>query len=191
MTLTAMNNYSLQVLLAFYILIFSLGQLSAAAPIEDGEKKAKNREQPTFRIETGFYTRSDLHHNLENLHVSEVRNHPVTWEVALRMQLFQDTYTFHTPAAPGEFSDKKEIRKPVIYHSVSKLDRYYRRLLRTGELDQQLISDALCLLLDTAIILYHYDTGEIENSLKMDTSPNALIQTFQRVEIIDPPATTH
>lgn len=137
----------------------------------------------TFQVHANTY--NELVNELGEIDTSFVRNHPIDMEVAKRIYLFEETYAYFSEAAPGTFSDQKVIHKPVIYKYVNKIEKYYRKQFRAGAIPREQASEQLCKILDTAIILFHYNTDKFEKALKDARSAADLQDLFIQIQIIE------
>jgi hypothetical protein len=141
------------------------------------------KEKP-FVLQTTFYSYQSLEDELEAISNTSVRKHLLDIEVALRLHLFEHTYSYYSEAAPGAFSGQKVIHKPIIYHCIYKIEKHYRKQLRLGEIDGEEASRQLKRILDKSIILYHYDTEDFEGLLKDTRSVEEMIRVFRVLQII-------
>ena len=137
----------------------------------------------TFQVHANTY--NELENELGEIDTSFVRHHPIDMEVAKRIYLFEETYAYFSEAAPGTFSDQKVIHKPVIYKYVNKIEKHYRKQFRTGAIPREQASEQLCKILDTAIILFYYNTDKFEKALKDTRSAADLQDLFIQVQIIE------
>jgi hypothetical protein len=140
-------------------------------------------EAYTLRITS--YSPSNLRDELMAINSSDVRTHMLDEGVAKRLHLFEETYVYYSEAAPGAFSDQKVIRRPVIYNSISKIDKYFRRLVRTEEITKVEGSAQLSRILETAIILFYYNAEEFDLMLKDASSVKEEARIFETVQIIE------
>jgi hypothetical protein len=162
--------------------VFALKNLSLSEEITSLDHR--DAEEP-YTLRTTSYDFGSLEDELEAINSSNVRRHRMDMEVAKRLHLFEETYVYYSEAAPGAFSDKKVIRKPVIYKSIGKIDKYFRKQVRTGEITNGEASDELSAILDTAIILFYYDTDEFDQLLKGASSVEEEVRIFRKVKLVD------
>jgi hypothetical protein len=134
---------------------------------------------------TDVYSYFNLENDLMEIDDSFIRKHPFGNKVAKRIHLFEDTYTIYSEAAPGAFSDQKMVQKLVIYNSIHKIDKHFRKQLRTGIINQDEADDQMCSILDTALILYHYNTSDFEEALKKTGSVDDMVGLFRQVQILE------
>lgn len=133
-----------------------------------------------FEADYGFEM---IREELEKIDISLVRKHYFGDEVALRYYLFEQQYTYLLNAAPGAFSGKMMIKKPLIYNSIIKIDTYLRKEVKKGDLSKEAGAKQLSRLLDYAIILLNEQTADLEKALKLAESPVEQIKLFNLVVI--------
>ncbi|HYX06917.1 MAG TPA: hypothetical protein VE912_09320 [Bacteroidales bacterium] len=113
----------------------------------------------------------------------KISTHPLGDEVARRMYLFENTYTYLSKAAPGAFAGNLVVKKPVIYKSVRKIEKYITRESKKGKISRLQGAEELCRILDFAIVLLHEDTTDFERSLRKASGMNDLITLFDQIRI--------
>jgi hypothetical protein len=134
---------------------------------------------------TNVYSYYNLKDDLKDIDDTFIRKHPIGTEVAKRIHLFEQTYTLFSEAAPGAFSDQKSVQKLLIYNSIHKIDKHFRKQLRTELVNQDEAEDQMCSILDTALILYHYNTDDFEQALKVSKSVDDMVRLFKQVQIVE------
>jgi len=133
-----------------------------------------------------FYTTvesSDITKELNSLNVSEFRKHQLGNEIAKRMHLLDITYTYESEVAPGSFTTKRTIRKPVIYYGIYKIEKSYRKKVKNSEISDEDAARELASYIEQAIILFGLDTSEFELALKNSDKIEDIVETFQRVKL--------
>ena len=66
--------------------------------------------EESYTFSNNIYSYSNLEDDLEALDNSFIRNHPICTEVARRLHLFEETYTYSGEAPPGVISDQKPVQ---------------------------------------------------------------------------------
>jgi len=133
-----------------------------------------------------FYTTvepSDITKELNSLNESEFRKHPLGNEIAKRIHLLDITYSFESEVAPGSFTTKRTIRKPVIYYGIYKIEKSYRKKVKNSEISDEAAVRELAAYIEQAIILFGLETSEFELALKNSDEVEDIIETFQRVKL--------
>lgn len=100
-----------------------------------------------------------------------------------KFKLFQQTYTFTTPIAPGNPGLKTVVRKPPIYNSAMKLDKHYRKQIRKGDSLNQEANLCMAKVLDVAIAAFYEESGLFEALLKNTKDINELALIFENAVI--------
>jgi hypothetical protein len=133
-----------------------------------------------------FYTSveaSDITKELSSLKESDFRKHSLGNEIAKRMHLLDITYSFESEVAPGSFTTKRTIRKPVVYYGIYKIEKYYRKKVKNSEISEGPAVKELAGYIEQAIILFELNTDEFELALKESEEVEEIIETFQRVKL--------
>ena len=60
-------------------------------------------------------------------------NHFLGNEIAKKMYLFNDHYSYKVAIAPGNSATKTVFRKPEIYSSVKKIERFLKKCVKNGD----------------------------------------------------------
>lgn len=123
--------------------------------------------------------------NVSALDVSSVgddyKSHPMGVEVAKKMDLFKNRFTYIEPATPTSPSSRTVVLKPAIYNSIVKLNRYFKKEIKKGGMDKVAATDSFLKCLDIALILYAEETDEFEEFLRKSKSPEDIIEAYQKV----------
>lgn len=119
---------------------------------------------------------------IESIDISIVKNHKLGDEVAKRLHLIENSYTYYSKS-PGAISSKKIIQKPIIYNSIYKIEKYYRRKVRKASLERGKAIDELSQYLESTLLLLYKDTQEFEEELNRTDSEENMIAVFERVKI--------
>jgi hypothetical protein len=104
--------------------------------------------------------------------------------IARKMHLFKETYTYieeGTPMSPGQ---KVIVLKPEIYYAVRKINTYYKKQIRKGQLDEVAAIDKLARILDISYSIFDQDTEELEEYLSNLRKPEDLEKAFEKIELI-------
>jgi len=159
------------------------GQQLASNQSIQAEGIGKPLSTPLFEFRLK-YAYAQLQEDLGKVDVSEVRNHFLGREVAIRMHVFEKEYAIRTEPAPGSFSEKIVYRKPVIYHSIYKMDRYYRNLVKKNNILPEVASAEMSKFIELAILLLNEDTEGLEKELLRAENSAIIVEIFKRVIII-------
>jgi hypothetical protein len=105
-------------------------------------------------------------------------------EIANKMYLFKQTYTYveaGTPMSPG---DKVIVQKPTIFYAVRKLDKHYKKLMKKGTITESEAREKMGRILDISYIIFDQDTGEFETYLKKMKGGEQIEEAFDKIELI-------
>ncbi len=115
--------------------------------------------------------------------MSLVRKHPLGDKVAVRFHLLDKNYLYMSVAAPGSFSGKVYVHKPLIYNSLQKIDKDLRNKVKKGVATPEEGAEQLCHYLDCALALMDENTGFFEEALRKAGSSGELIHLFDSITI--------
>ena len=110
---------------------------------------------------------------LENITEDMAGNHFLGIEIAKKMYLFNDHYSYKVPIAPGSFATKTVYRKPEIYSSVKKIERFLKQSVKKGNLNSNVACNEYDKVLNVALNILDEDTSKFEVRLKSEAD-NAL-----------------
>ncbi len=127
-------------------------------------------------------------YNANDLDVSEVAlanssTHPLGDEVAKKMVLFKDKYTYTEEASPTSPVSKTVIHKPTIFNAVQKVERSLKKGVRKDLVDTEDATKQMVSCLNVALICANLNTIEMEKRLKEAKTPEQIIEVFEAVVI--------
>ncbi|HQH41684.1 MAG TPA: hypothetical protein PK825_08075 [Bacteroidales bacterium] len=148
-----------------------------------GETVSLSNPVPVFEFRLKWaYTL--LQEEIQKIDESEIRPHALGKEVAARFYLFENSYCIRSQPVPGSFSEKVTYKKPAIYQSVKKIDRYYRKNVRENQMPLEIARDRMLHILEVAILLLQDDTGEFEKELVRASNAEKMAELFMNVKMI-------
>jgi len=109
---------------------------------------------------------------LENITEDMAGDHFLGIEIAKKMYLFNDHYSYKVAIAPGNSATKTIYRKPEIYSSVKKIERYLKQSVKKGIMNSNVACNEYDKVLNVALNILDEDTGKFEARLK-SASENA------------------
>ncbi len=135
---------------------------------------AQEKVQFVFKNNTNFLITSGIDKD-------DVKEHPLGNEIAEKLVLLKDRYTYVQPAGPTSPVEKTVISKPVIYNSIQKLNRYYKKELKAERigLDQAKADFTMCI--DIALIIHSADSEKFEEYLSKMKDPEEILGAYRLV----------
>lgn len=112
---------------------------------------------------------------------TEAKDHPMGDEVAIKLELIKSRYTYIEPASPTSPSNRTIVVKHVIYNSIMKLNRYFKKEIKKGNITKTAAKSVFLQCLNSALVLYAEDTEEFENYLKKRRGPDQIVEAYQKV----------
>ncbi len=93
-------------------------------------------------------------------------NHFLGPEIAKKMYLLDESYTYTELIAPGNPATRTMYKKPVIYNAVVKIDRYIKKCVKTKELTLEEATSKFNKVLDVALNVRSVNTDQFEETIK-------------------------
>ncbi len=156
------------------LVVYSVGM--SAQEISNDENKADSIKVYKFCFRYCVDEQSLCSINNEDLN-----DHPLGDDIARKLYLLKETYTYiehPTPTSPGE---KTIITKPSIYNSLQKLNRYYKKQVKDGEMSEEEARIKLSQYLDVAISIFIENTESFEDELRKAKKPDEISEVFSMV----------
>lgn len=117
-----------------------------------------------------------------NIDGSNLR-HTFGGDVALKKEIFLNTYSVSTPIAPGNPGMRMVIQKPVIYNAVKELERYYKKQVRKSDMTRQDAKVYFSKVLDVAIAAFPNNTKLFEDELESRKDIEIIALIFQQATV--------
>lgn len=117
---------------------------------------------------------------LSNVSNDELYSHKFGDEISRRLRLIDKEYTYETQAAPGAFSGKLIVEKPIIYNSLLKLEKHFTR--RVGK-NYDFNKNELMRILNIGILIRYEDTTEFEKCLEKASNVEEILEVFNKVKV--------
>lgn len=98
--------------------------------------------------------------------------------------LFKETYVVKEEVVPGDPTKRTVIKKPDIYNSVKKIEKYLNKSLKSGNESKEVLDDKFCHVLKVSLAAIDSDTTTFEETLKDNKkNPEALLSIFEHVSL--------
>jgi len=104
-------------------------------------------------------------------------------QVAKKMYIFEDLYSYTEPIAPGNPATKTLYRKPLVYFSVKKIEKYLKKGVKKGELTMDDATAKFNKVLDIVINIKNKNTDKFEESLQSADNASDLLLIYSRVHL--------
>lgn len=108
-----------------------------------------------------------------------ISNHYLGVDIAKKLELLKSTYTWKEEGTPNSPTSKTIVEKPAIYYSVKKLDKYYKKAIKKGEISEEEARNEFTKALDIALFIRYQETAAFESTLRQlkEESDIALLYT--------------
>lgn len=98
--------------------------------------------------------------------VSYLRSHPLGVDVAKKLELLRESYTWKEEASATNPRDRTIVEKPVIYYSVQKMNGHYKKAVKKGLMDEEEAKTALISAIDIALVIRYQQTIDFEDKIR-------------------------
>ncbi|MDP4189695.1 MAG: hypothetical protein Q8907_09790 [Bacteroidota bacterium] len=138
------------------------------------------KSQDTVENQTFTFYRTSAN-STEQIDASSLNSHYFGQDIAEKLYLVKQNYTFVEAATLTSPGDKTIIRKPAIYNSVKKLEKYYKNAVKDGLISKEEGHDKLAKFLDITILIANQGTTDFESALKKAKKPEQIEHVFSEV----------
>jgi hypothetical protein len=115
---------------------------------------------------------------LKNITKEDAGDHFLGDAIARKVYLLNSVYCYREPVAPGTTATKIIFRKPEIYNSVKKIERFLKKKVKSGEISDESARNQYNKVLDVAINIMDVNTDTFESRLKSTNGPAELLGVF-------------
>lgn len=157
----------------FLNFVLLLLTISVAAQSSTGEGESDE--------EKFYFNDVNIEKELGEIEMIEVDDHFLGTEIAKKFELIKDTYTYIERGSETSPGDKTVVQKPVIYYSLKKINRYYKKGLRKGYATEEEAKKMLNKVLDVAYAVFDQNTGKLEEAIKDARKPEPMLEVYNRV----------
>ncbi len=98
--------------------------------------------------------------------VTFLRAHPLGVDVAKKLELLRESYTWKEEASATVPRDRTIVEKPIIYYSMQKLNGHYKKVVKKGLMEEEEAKMALINAIDIALVIRYQQTAEFETKLR-------------------------
>lgn len=111
--------------------------------------------------------------------MATVGNHYLGDRIAKKLELLKSSYTWKEEGTPNSPTTKTVVEKPAIYYSLKKLDKYYKKAIKDGQISESEALDQFAKALDIALFIRYQETKAFEEKLRelKEESDIALLYT--------------
>jgi len=136
-----------------------------------------------YAQEEDVYYFEERSNELAEVEVDEaiVKKHYLGEEIARKLQILKDTYTWKEYAGELQQTDKTIVEKPAIYYSIKKLSTYYKKAIKKGLVDKDEATKRLGNFLDIVYYIRYQETVEFEDTLGSLKSPEDIEALYNKV----------
>jgi len=103
--------------------------------------------------------------SVDNVTDDMVEDHFLGSQIAKKMYLFNKDYSYKVLLSPGSSATKTVFRKPEIYSSVKKIERYLKDRVKKGDLTDNIARNEYDKVLNVALNVFDDNTEKFEERL--------------------------
>ena len=113
----------------------------------------------------------------------EMGSHYLGNEIAKKIYLLRDKYTYQEEGTPLNPNPKTIVRKPAIYYDILKLTKYYKKAVKKGIMTEEEARNELGHFLDIGYSAFYESTDQLEEELGAVKKPEEIIAVLKKVEL--------
>lgn len=98
--------------------------------------------------------------------------------IGKKIALLEQSYTWQEEPTPTSPSIKTVVEKPTIFFHIKKIEKYYKKSVKKGQMSMEDASSSFEKILDIAIQVRYQETVEFENYLQSVKSPEQVVSIF-------------
>ena len=117
--------------------------------------------------------------------VKDVSSHELGDSIACKLHIIENTFLIRYQTKVGLSNLELEVQKPDLLESVEKLNKYYRKAVKKGNILQNEASRMLSRYMDIAYTLFYEESTEFEKALSKAKTPEQIIALYNRVQLMD------
>ncbi len=117
----------------------------------------------------------------EVLESISVRSHYMGDNVGKKLDLIRDSYTRVVEGGGIQPTPTTYIDKPAIYYSVKKLEKYYKKAVKSGFLDKDEAASQFEEILDIAIFIRNQPTADFEIALENIKEDDEIVTVYTQL----------
>lgn len=104
--------------------------------------------------------------------------------IAKKIYLMYEIYTYIEPIAPGNPATKTMVYKPIIYNSIRKIEKYFKKEIKKGNITKEEAKIKFNYILDIVILLKNKNTDVLEKYIRNCNTTTDLINLYSHVHLI-------
>ncbi|MDR1456289.1 MAG: hypothetical protein LBJ01_11600 [Tannerella sp.] len=145
----------------------------------DGGKKSENNKTETVRFTYEVYGEIPVKETVFE------ETHYLGSEITDKWNTFRISYTQEYEISVGLSSSVVEIRKPAVYNSVIKVDKYLKKAIRKNEISEEDVRKRFAHMLDCAnVICTENNTTDLERVVAAIKEPMAILEFFDKIVLV-------
>jgi len=128
-----------------------------------------------------FFNEVNIEKELEKIEIVEADDHFLGKDITRKFELVKNTYTYIEKGSETSPGDKTVVQKPIIYYSLKKINRYYKKGLKKGYATEEEAKEMLNKVLDIAYTVFDQRTVKLEEAIKEARKPEPMLEVYNKV----------
>lgn len=109
---------------------------------------------------------------------ADIKGHYLGDDIAYKMQLLRESYTYVEPASATSPADKIIVEKQPIFFSIKKMDKFFKKSIKKGEMTREEAKAKLSYAIDVALNIRYQETDELEDLLWKVKDPSEIAKIY-------------
>lgn len=125
---------------------------------------------------------------IEPIDITDVKassSHELGDSIACKLHIIENTFLIRYETKVGLSSSELEVQKSDLLESVEKLNKYYRKAVKKGNMPQYEASRMLSRYMDIAYTLFYEESSQFEKALSKAKTPEEIIALYNRVQLMN------
>lgn len=107
-------------------------------------------------------------------------NHFLGQDIARKMYMLQENYTWIQEGTPTNPASMRMVDKPAIYNNIKKLERFYKKGIKKGEISEDRAQEEFGQILDICLLIRNQKTATLEDTLDALKNEEDIVSLFTR-----------
>lgn len=143
--------------------------------VVDGQHAETERERFVFKSYTSIYDELEA--------IGDYASHFFGDSVAQKLQAVKDLYISKTDVTVGFGSTHVELRKPVIYNSLMKIEKHLKKEVKKDRFPRAEAERVYSKYLDYVYVIFYEDTEGLEDALTEASGAEEMIDVFNGIRL--------
>ncbi|WP_258104464.1 hypothetical protein [Marinoscillum sp. MHG1-6] len=98
--------------------------------------------------------------------------------IGKKLELLKLSYTWQEDPTPTSPTALTVVEKPMIYNNIKKIERYYKKAIKKGEISEEQAANEFEGIIDIALFVRYQKTDQLESRLESIKEEREMVQLF-------------